>query len=54
MWYKKYVLIKNPPTRLKDILIVIAIVVVSLVFVWYIQDSSKPHPEIPQYNSNIP
>lgn len=39
---------------MKDILIAVSIVVLSLFLVWNIQDSNKWHPEVAEYNSNIP
>lgn len=39
---------------MKSTLIAIAIVFLSLIYVWAIRDSAGWHPEIPEYNSSIP
>jgi len=38
----------------KDFLMAVGIVIFLLAYVWMIQDSASFHPEVPEYNSDIP
>jgi len=40
--------------RTKDVLMAVGIFVLAMFVAWNIQDSNKWHPEIPEYNSDIP